>query len=197
MLARDLVPPQYRALPMLRLFLPVVDAKGIAQRWSSYLVDGTELTGSISWFEVWDRYAEARGASGNPPEPSRGHVDPLTAHAVNQALHQLGPTNVVRCLRWAGYAPQDHSGPLTRRLNDDYIPYDLPVSEFIQSSRDDRVPEFAHDDAGRFAWGTFLYPDSVIIAADVDVYRHLLNDVRLDTVSIVHARDILPISSGA
>jgi hypothetical protein len=36
----------------------------------------------------------------------------------------------------------------------------------------------------------------VIIAADVDVYRHLINDVRLDTVSIVHARDILPLSSG-
>ncbi|WP_158253308.1 hypothetical protein [Cryobacterium sp. N19] len=52
MLARDLLPLQYRALPMLRLFLPFFDANGRAQRWSSFLVNGTELTGSISWFEV-------------------------------------------------------------------------------------------------------------------------------------------------
>ncbi|WP_146066058.1 hypothetical protein [Cryobacterium sp. Y82] len=196
MLARDLLPPQYRTLPMLRLFLPFFDATGRAQRWSSFLVNESELTASVSWFEVWDRYADERGASASPPEPSRGYIDPVTAQAVNEALHQLGPTTVLHCLRWAGYAPYNSSGLLMRRLNEDYVPYDLPVSKFVQFSREDRVPEFANDDEGRFAWGTFLYPDSVIIAADVDVYRHLVNDVRLDTVSIVHARDILPVSSG-
>ncbi|KFF58758.1 hypothetical protein JF66_16195 [Cryobacterium sp. MLB-32] len=196
MLARDLLPARYRALPIVRLFLPAFDADGNAQRWSSYLVNGTELTGSTSWFDVWDRYVDQLGASASPPEPSRGFVDPVTAQAINDALQQLGPTNVLHCLSWAGYAPHDHSGMLTRRLDDDYVPYDLPVREFIQSSPDDRVPEFANDDEGRFAWGTFVYPDSVIIAADIGIYRHLLNDVRLDTVSIVNARDILPVSSG-
>ena len=95
---------------------PFFDANGIAQRWSSYLVNGTELTGSISWFEVWDQYADELGASASLPEPSRGYIDPLTTQAVNEALHQLGPTNVLHCLRWAGYAPHNRSGLLTRRL---------------------------------------------------------------------------------
>lgn len=196
MLARELVPPEYRTLPMLRLFLPFFDTKGDARRWSSFLVNGAELTGPISWFEVWDQYADELRASAIPPEPSRGYVDPQTAQAVTESLHLLGPNDVLHCLRWAGYAPHDYSGLLTRRFNEDYVPYDLPVSEFLQGSRDNRVPEFARDDAGRFAWGTFLYPDSVIIAADVEVYRHLINDVRLDTASIVHSRDFLPVSSG-
>jgi hypothetical protein len=85
---------------------------------------------------------------------------------------------------------------LTRKLESNYVAYDLPAREFIQSSRDDRVPEFANDDEGRFAWGTFVYPDSVIISADIGVYRHLVNDARSDTVSLVHAHDILPVSSG-
>ena len=195
-LARELVPSEYRALPMLRLFLPFFDTNGDAHRWSSYLVNGAELAGSISWFEVWDQYADDLGTSATPPEPSRGYVDPQTAQAITEALHLLGPNGVLHCLRWAGYAPHDYAGLLTRRFNEDYVPYDLPVSKFLQSSQDDRVPEFARDDAGRFAWGTFLYPDSVIIAAEVEVYRHLIDDIRLDTVSIVHSRNFLPISSG-
>jgi hypothetical protein len=196
MLARELVPPEYRALPMLRLFLPLFDANANAHRWSSFLVNGTELTGSISWFEVWDQYSAELGTSAIPPEPSRGYVDPQSAQAVNEALHLLGPNDMLHCLRWAGYTPHDYSGLLTRRFNEDYVPYDLPVSTFLQCSQCDRVPEFAKDDAGRFAWGTFLYPDSVIIAADVEIYQHLIDDVRLDTVSIVHSHDFLPISSG-
>lgn len=196
MLARELVPPKYRALPMLRLFFPFYDTNGNADRWSSYLVNGNELTGSVSWFEVWDHYAQELGTPAIPPEPPRGYVDPQTAQAISEALHVLDPHNILHCLRWAGYAPRDLSGPLTRRFNDDYVPYDLPMRMFLQSNQDNRGPEFARDDAGRFAWGTFLYPDSVIIAADVEIYRHLIDDVRLDTVSIVHSRDFLPISSG-
>ena len=66
----------------------------------------------------------------------------------------------------------------------------------MQKATSDRIPEFAHDDLGNFAWGTNLYPDSLIIASTEPIYRALINDPRLDTVMIRRESDLLPVSSG-
>ncbi len=66
--ARDLVPDRYASFPMLRLFLPLIDANDQTRRWSSYLDDGIELTGSTDWFELWNRHRESPAAF----EPDRG-----------------------------------------------------------------------------------------------------------------------------
>lgn len=59
-----------------------------------------------------------------------------------------------------------------------------------------RVPGFAWDDECRLAWGGRLYPDSLIVAAELKIFQRLIGDPRLDTISVVAHRDVLPWSSG-
>ncbi|MFL4472693.1 hypothetical protein ACIPVK_01695 [Paeniglutamicibacter sp. MACA_103] len=58
----------------------------------------------------------------------------------------------------------------------------------------DHVPEFIEDPRQAFAWGTGLYPDSLVIAAEPDVFRALHQDLRLEVVSLAPHRDVLPAS---
>ena len=57
------------------------------------------------------------------------------------------------------------------------------------------MPEFAWDMENRLAWGGRLYPDSLIVAAELPIFRQLRNDPRLDSAS-VRADDVLPGSVG-
>ncbi len=198
-LARTLVPDRYASLPMLRLFLPLIDTNDRARRWSSYLEDGIELAGSTEWFELWNRHRESHGAVEPAPVPARGRLDPLTARALKDALMlRASPDTVLHCLCWEGYAavPADPGGPTVHHFGHDFVRYDLTIRQMLHEATADRIPEFAHDDLGHFAWGTNLYPDSVIIAGAEPIYRALINDPRLDTVTIRKESDLLPVSSG-
>lgn len=198
-LARDLVPDRYASLPMLRLFLPLIDANYQARRWSSYLEEGIELAGSTDWFDLWNRHTESGGVVEPAPIPARGRLDPLTARAFNDALMlQASPDTVLHCLCWEGYAavPTDSGRPTVHQFGHDFVSCDLTVRQLMQQATSDRIPEFAHDDLGHVAWGTNLYPDSLIIAGAPPIYRALIADPRLDTVTIRKESDLLPVSSG-
>ena len=197
--ARDLVPDRYASLPMLRLFLPLIDANDQTRRWSSYLDDGIELTGSTDWFELWNRHKKSPGAFEPAPGPARGRLDPLTARALNDALMlRASPDTILHCLRWEGYAavPANASCPTVHQFGHDFVCSDLTIQQVLHEATADRIPEFAHDDLGHFAWGTNLYPDSLIVASAKPIYRALINDPRLDTATIRKESDLLPVSSG-
>jgi hypothetical protein len=184
---------------MLRLFFPLIDTNDRARRWSSYLADGMELAGSTDWFELWDRHAESERSVEPAPIPARGRLDPLTARAFTDALMlQASPDTVLHCLCWEGYGSvsPDSGGPTVHQFGHDFVSSDLTIRQLMQKATSDRIPEFAHDDLGNFAWGTNLYPDSLIIASAEPIYRALINDPRLDTVTIRKQSDLLPVSSG-
>jgi hypothetical protein len=197
--ARDLVPDRYSALPILRLFLPLIGANNRAQRWSSFLSDGIELTGSIEWAEVWDLYAASAAVATAPPIPARGHLDGLTARALTDALVlQMTMDAVLHCRIWEGYSDVHDTpdSPAVRQFGHDFLRSDLTVQQMVRTATSDRIPEFGNDDSGFFAWGTNLYPDSLIIASAGPIYRTLISDPRLDTVTIRKESDRLPVSSG-
>lgn len=95
--------------------------------------------------------------------------------------------------RVAADRPEVHELVPCRGVLDEYAHTALNNEDVREGQR---VPEFAWDDERLFAWGTRLYPDSLVIAAEVEKFRQLRNDPRLDTVFIAPERDILPSSSG-
>ncbi|MCR2814701.1 hypothetical protein [Microbacterium jiangjiandongii] len=99
----------------------------------------------------------------------------------------------LRCLRWTGYGEAARTSTSRRVFGGEYFEDDLRASDVVAGRR---VPEFAWDAAGRLAWGTRLFPDSLIVAAEPALFRQLHNDPRLDVVSVRVERDVLPPSAG-
>jgi len=89
-----------------------------------------------------------------------------------------------------GEVPTEQS---VRVHGEDYFEADLVPAD-VQAGR--RIPEFAWDADKRLAWGGRLYPDSLIVAAELSIFRQLRNDPRLDSVSVRVDQDILPGSTG-
>jgi hypothetical protein len=177
---------------MLRLYLPFHDPQlddgHDIVRWSQY-ADVAEEPASLNWFEAAARVADERPAVRDLVS-CMGELDADTAAALREVV---GDT-AMRCLRWVGYAENDDAVPSVRVHGEDYFEADLDPDEDLQAGR--RVPEFAWDRDGRLAWGGRLYPDSLIIAADVSVFRQLHQDPRVDTASVRTERDLLPGSAG-
>ncbi len=184
--ARAFVPEAHRALPMLRLYLPFVDEAGDLVRWSRY-VDVEEQPASLNWFEATRELAQEDPGI-RDLTACMGELDEVTAGVLREAIGEFS----LRCLRWVGYGevPETDS---TRVFGDDYFEADLVPGD-VAAGR--RVPEFAWDEEGRLAWGGRLYPDSLIIAAELPIFRMLRNDPRVDTASVRPDRDILPGSAG-
>ncbi|EPR75351.1 hypothetical protein ADILRU_2307 [Leifsonia rubra CMS 76R] len=186
-LARNFIRESHRHLPMLRLYLPFTDKRGAVVRWTHY-VPVDELPASLDWFEAADRIARDRpGVRGL--DSCTGQLDENTAAALRDAIGNVA----LECLRWVGYAEVPRSNSVTRVFGEDYFGANLDPEDVSASQR---VPEFAWNSDGRLAWGGRLYPDSLIIAAEVPIFRQLRNDPRLDTASVIPHRDILPPSSG-
>lgn len=196
-LARELVPERYTSLPMARLFLPMRDENDVSHRWSDFLTGGLELTGSISWWEVWDRYVIEHGDARPKLTPARGRLDKPTAAALRDALAlRLAPTTPLLCHRWDGYGDIGATGSSARMHHDGhtFIAFTSTVERVLDAAS--ALPEFVCDRDGLVAWGTNLYPDSLVIASEPEIYRSLINDPRVDAVTIRNDTDILPISSG-
>ncbi|WP_109212150.1 MULTISPECIES: hypothetical protein [Microbacterium] len=184
-LARDFIPASHRDLPMLRVYLPFIDRTDKVVRWSRH-VDVEEHSASLNWFEATQRIV-AEHSELRDLVSCMGRLDGATAEALRDAIGDLA----LRCLRWVGYGevPTDSS---VRVHGEDYFAADLTPAD-VQAGR--RVPEFAWDAGNRLAWGGRLYPDSLIVAAELPIFRQLRNDPRLDSVS-VRAEDVLPGSVG-
>lgn len=185
--ARDFVPEAHRELPMLRVYLPFLGSDGEIVRWSQY-VDVEEHSASLNWFEATDRIAE-RDPAVRELVSCMGELDASTADALREAIGDLS----LRCLRWVGNGEVSLPDSPTRMFGEDYFEADL-VADDVKDGR--RVPEFAWDADGRLAWGGRLYPDSLIVAAELPIFRQLRNDPRLDSVSVRVDRDVLPGSVG-
>ena len=197
--ARDLVPSDYGALPMLRLFLPLIGADNQAQPWSSYLTNDLLLSGSIEWREVWDAFVSSGTSQASKPIPARGQLDSATSMALYEAISlKVPPESALHCLRWVGYSDTkiQTDSKLLNQFGHDFSASDEPLAQIIQRAVANRIPEFLHDDEGFLAWGTNLYADSLIIASCEPIHTALMNDPRLDTVQINKETDVLPVSSG-
>ncbi|MCR2792611.1 hypothetical protein NQ156_05975 [Microbacterium sp. zg.Y625] len=189
--AREFVPRSHRELPMLRLFLPFTDLHrpqgDDAVRWSRFAELG-DHSASLSWFELADRIAAEHPAV-RDLIPCRGELDEETAAALRGVIGDMR----LRCLRWTGYGEAARTSTSRRVFGGEYFEDDLRASDVVAGRR---VPEFAWDAAGRLAWGTRLFPDSLIVAAEPALFRQLHNDPRLDVVSVRVERDVLPPSAG-
>jgi hypothetical protein len=170
---------------MLRVYLPFIDRDGNFVRWSRY-VDVEEHPASLNWFEATQQRA-ATEPGVRDLVSCRGELDSSTAEALRDAIGPLA----LRCLRWVGYGEVPTDSPV-RVHGEDYFAADLVPAD-VEAGR--RVPEFAWDIENRLAWGGRLYPDSLIVAAELSIFRQLRNDTRLDSAS-VRADDVLPGSVG-
>ncbi|WP_374976646.1 hypothetical protein ACEYYH_02115 [Microbacterium trichothecenolyticum] len=183
--ARDFIPASHRGLPMLRVYLPFIDRDGNPVRWSRY-VDVDEHPASLNWFEATQHLAATQ------PQvlelvSCMGVLDSSTAEALRDAIGDL----TLRCLRWVGYGEVPIDSPV-RVHGEDYFGANLIPAD-VEAGR--RVPEFAWDVENRLAWGGRLYPDSLIMAAELPIFRQLRNDPRLDSAS-ARTDDVLPGSVG-
>lgn len=189
--ARDFIPATHKRLPMLRLFLPFrdpdLDEENDWVRWSQY-VTVQDHPASLDWYEATaDIAREQPSVSGLVS--CMGELDEETANALREAI---GGAELFS-LRWVGYGDTPRSSPSRRVFGEEFFearldPGDLRAGE--------RVPEFAWDTELRLAWGSRLYPDSLIVAAQLPIFRQLMNDPRIDTASVHPYRDNLPGSAG-
>ncbi|WP_343317386.1 hypothetical protein AAFM46_08375 [Arthrobacter sp. TMP15] len=189
--ARDFIPATHRGLPMLRLYLPFRDpaleyGKDIV-RWSQH-VAVEDHSASLDWFEATTGIVEEH-PSVRDLVSCMGELDEQTANALRDVIGVVW----LQCLRWMGYAEAPHTSSPRRVFGEEYFEANLCPDD-VRAGR--RVPEFAWDAERRLAWGARLYPDSLIVAAELPIFRQLINDPRIDTASVRADRDELPPSAG-
>jgi hypothetical protein len=172
---------------MLRVYLPFVDRDGNFVRWSQY-VDVEEHSASLNWFEATQHLLDEQPGIRDLVS-CMGQPDESTAQALRDAIGDVQ----LRCLKWVGYG-EVPTTPTVRVFGEDYFEADLVSADDVAAER--RIPEFAWDSDQRLAWGGRLYPDSLIVAADLSIFRQIRNDPRLDSVAVRVDRDILPGSTG-
>jgi hypothetical protein len=184
--ARDLIPVTHRHLPMVRVLLPLLDGRGRPVRWSTFM-SPTEVLASVTWWEVAERAAEDQPGVLDL-RPAGGELDDTTAGA----LAEFVGAGTFNALRWTGYGEAEMGDASHATIyGEEYLLARTDRTELVGGSR---LPEFAWDDAGRFAWGTRLYPDSLVLAADLGRIQWAHADPRLDT-TIVRPADVFPPSA--
>ena len=195
MLARDYIGEEFRSLHLLRLFLPAYDNHEEPRRWSSLLAPGATLEASADCNELWSTYRVDHPEADLLDAPL-GRLDRETADALREILGaHLGTGVLLHTRSWVG-----RSRPFTPQATtsffhgQEYLHEDLGIEEIIFRGVRDQVPDFVEDPGKAFAWGTGLYPDSLVIAASPDLFRALHQDPRLEVVSIVSHRDVPPAS---
>ena len=189
--ARDFIPSTHRGLSMLRLYLPFRDptfdeGKNIVR--GSRYVSVEDHSASLDWFEATAGIAEEQ-PSVRGLVSCMGVLDEETANALREAIGVVE----LQCLRWMGYGEAPHTRSPRRVFGEEYFQARLSLDD-VKAGR--RIPEFAWDAGRRLAWGGRLYPDSLIVAAEPPIFRQLIKDPRLDTVSVRADRDDLPPSAG-
>lgn len=156
-------------------------------RWSEY-VSLDDESAALTWWEVVDRRAGERPDI-RDLRPCRGELDAVTAAALADAVGDLELT----CFRWTGYGGSAVAGDSVRVMGNDFVRAPLRRTDLRAG---EWLPEFAWDDGGTLAWGARLYPDSLIVAGDLERVQRLHADPRVDTIAVRPATDPLPLSSG-
>lgn len=151
-------------LRLLRLFLPV-DIDGRLSRWGDASAPGSQLSGSTGWTDF------ATTDDGSGIGSPGGIVDSVTAAGLTTCLGDLELTGAW----WQGYEEPAH-GPVWEESDEyttgTFVPARLRAGE--------RLPEFCWDEA----WGSHVYPDSFVVATDVDRALALHIDASLETTSL-------------
>lgn len=193
MLAREYIGEEFRSLHLLRFFLPAYDHSEEPRRWSSLLPPGTNLEASADCNELWSTYLVDHPEADIPDAPL-GRLDRETATAQREILGaHLGTEVLLRTRSWVGRSrPFMPQATTSNFYGQEYLHEDLGIEEIIFRGVRDQVPDFVEDPGKTFAWGTGLYPDSLVIAASPDLFRAFHQDPRLEVVSIVSHRDVLP-----
>lgn len=196
MLAREYIPENFRQLNMLRLFLSARGQYDGPQYWSTLLREGEELTGPSDWNALYARSMQGLPAE-EPSQAAMGLLDPPRAAALKERLlHRLGAEAPFAIRSRSGYA-ETSGGPERSEFDGrEYLHETLTLRDLLNRAQNDRIPGVGHALDGRFAWGSNPYPDSLIMAADPELFRAFFKDPRLEVVSIVEHRDVLPWSSG-
>lgn len=96
-LASDFIPESHRGLPMLRIFLPLVDKHGHYVRWSRF-GPFDEAIASLDWFELADRVA-IEEPDVRDLVSCRDELDEATVGALRDAVGDI----VLNSLHWVGY----------------------------------------------------------------------------------------------
>ncbi|QAV71174.1 hypothetical protein ESZ53_12430 [Salinibacterium sp. UTAS2018] len=185
--ALDFVPPSHHGLRLVRVFLPVLDRELLPVRWSKF-VDFDLTPASLSWWELLEQ-AGQEFPEVHTLASCGGELDEATADALRDAI---GDTQL-HSLRWDGYWENPASASPVYVHEHEYSLAPLRRSELAPGMR---VPEFVWDDAATFAWGSRLYPDSLIVACDPDRFAQFHADPRLDVITVRPERDSLPASFG-
>lgn len=198
MLAREYIGEEFRSLHLLRLFLPTYDDSGAPRSWSFLLPPGAGLEASADCNELWSAYLVDHPDAEIPDAPL-GRLDRETAAALREILGAHLRTGVLLHTRsWVGRSrPFTPKATTSNFYGQEYLHEDLGIEEILFRGVRDQVPDFIEDPNQSFAWGTGLYPDSLVIAASPDLFRALHQDTRLEVVSVVPHRDVLPASFGA
>lgn len=186
-LVSDLIPEHHQHLPMLRVFLPVCREIDELARWSDF-VSLNDESASLEWSDVVERVREYRPRI-QEFAPATGELDVDTQVALVEAIGSINLSS----LRWMGYPEAPRMGRPVRVFGDDYYPSALEPSD-LEIGR--RIPEFAWDASGRIAWGSRLYGDSFVVAAEPEVAQRLHRDPRIDTVPVRVNFDVMPRSAG-
>lgn len=178
-LASDFIPTSHAHLRVLRLFLPWGSERGLV-RWSSELAGVASLNASTTWADL-----KATTSSVRAPLllPRPGLPGDQVASALRQCIGSLSLT----AASWIGYGEVEEAAELSGV--DDFM-FESFTAERVFG--DARLPEFVWDDQGEFAWGSRIYADSLVIAADAARFRALHRDPRLDVVSVIRQQDMLP-----
>lgn len=167
---------------MMRLFLPGTREDATIQ-WSTLLGSLDELRPDTDLSQV------GQNANVEGLQPSQGLLDQTIAGALTDAARGLR----LRKLEWLGYRASPNPPDAIEVGGTHYMESDLIVEDLAPGFR---VPSFAWDDAGRFAWGSLPYPDSLIIAAEPARFRTFFGARTIDAVSIRPDRDKMPVSAG-
>ena len=185
--ARNFIPVTYWHLPMLRIFLPRTDSEGVVRRWSFFLPKGADLKAATSWTEIATTSSVSEVQSCTAGASAKGEVD---TDLIDALVGAIGP-RVLTFAGWNGYA--DHLQGRTTRLRGDV--YRIMEADLDSLRASVRLPEFAWDASGEFAWGGRLYPDSIVVAAEKSIFRTLMSDATIDAVAVRADRDVLPLSA--
>ena len=105
-------------------------------------------------------------------------VDALSAAALNEHMAGFGP--FYGC-DWAELEEDLPQGETIRIFDTDHVQFRLPAHGLTPTAR---IPQFLVDSAGKFAWGSTLYPDRLYVAGTREVCGNILADERLDAVRL-------------
>ncbi|RLP75567.1 hypothetical protein D9V32_08820 [Mycetocola tolaasinivorans] len=183
----DLIPESHRGLRLARILSPWRLA-GEPRTWASLVSEGRELPANANWFEVADAgLTEGERSAATPP---RSELTPEIARALTEIRGALDARSI-RYYRWAGYG---FHGVEVAGVRETVVGSLLAIEAGTAFAAGSYPPTLAHDSAGRFALASLPYPDSIVVAADPELFLALHQTPGIEVVT-VSPEDTVPPSA--